>query len=434
MAADLQQSFTEEEVTKALSCMSPLESPSPDAKLEIESNGCSSRGCGLLKIRYNIFIGILAFYKHASGQEINSQKSSAAFSWNTPPEVQAHLADLMGIHLENKHEKYIGLPVMVFRSKNALFALLKDRILKRIHRWHEKMLSEASKAILIQSVMEDIPSYAMSCFCLLKTHLREFQSLATYFFWHDGDRRRIYWIAWRSCVESLMWVLPFEIWRHSTCRYLQNNSGVSLLIRSAWEWDVETINAFLWPLDRDTNFQILLSLSGGPDIIIWHYSNNGLFSIVDFARRYLNAFVMQYSVQSPPNPTQHHFWQAAQEDCIKMNFDVALLAKGNSLGLGVVVLNSLGVCLAWRSLYIDRGGPTLLADFCSKRDNFFGLSKILAKAQLEYASFSFGFRPGNSVAHQLARLVLNLEGDFSNVPRGVNSLLTHELAINLYSI
>ncbi|KAL0335239.1 UNVERIFIED_CONTAM: hypothetical protein Sradi_4735800 [Sesamum radiatum] len=100
-----------------------------------------------------------------------------------------------------KHEKYLGLPSMTFRSKKALFVSLKDRIWKRIHGWNEKTLSQASKAILIQSVVQAIPSYAMSCFRLPKT-LKEFQSLATDFFWHDRDRRHIYWVAWDKLCSS----------------------------------------------------------------------------------------------------------------------------------------------------------------------------------------------------------------------------------------
>ncbi|KAL0359737.1 UNVERIFIED_CONTAM: hypothetical protein Sangu_0823100 [Sesamum angustifolium] len=138
----------------------------------------------------------------ASGQAINLQKSSVAFSRNTPPEVQRHLAEVLGIRLENKQEKYLGLPSMAFRSKRALFASLKDRIWKRIHGWHEKTLSQAGKAILIKSVVQAFPSYAMSCFRLPKTLLKEFQSLAADFFWHDGDRRRIHWMHGISCAEQ----------------------------------------------------------------------------------------------------------------------------------------------------------------------------------------------------------------------------------------
>ncbi|KAL0408773.1 UNVERIFIED_CONTAM: putative mitochondrial protein [Sesamum radiatum] len=70
----------------------------------------------------------LEIYKKASGQEINLCKSSAAFSRNTPRELRSQLAESLGIRLENKHEVYLGLPAVAFRSKKALFAALKDRI------------------------------------------------------------------------------------------------------------------------------------------------------------------------------------------------------------------------------------------------------------------------------------------------------------------
>ncbi|KAL0422181.1 UNVERIFIED_CONTAM: putative mitochondrial protein [Sesamum latifolium] len=154
---------------------------------------------------------VLHTYKCASGQEINLHKSSAAFSRNTPLEVQQSLAAILGIRLENKHEVYLGLPAMAFRSKRALFAALKDRIWRRVQGWNEKSLSQAGKAVLIQAVVQAIPSYAMSCFRLPKTLLQEFQSLAANFFWHDGDRRRIHWLAWdHTCKSKLDGGLGFR--------------------------------------------------------------------------------------------------------------------------------------------------------------------------------------------------------------------------------
>ncbi|KAL0445035.1 UNVERIFIED_CONTAM: hypothetical protein Slati_2226200 [Sesamum latifolium] len=88
---------------------------------------------------------VLDQYKLASGQEINLHKSSAAFSRSTPPDTRQQLAVILGVRLENKHEVYLGLPTVAFRSKRALFAALKDRIWKRIQGWHEKLLSQAGK-------------------------------------------------------------------------------------------------------------------------------------------------------------------------------------------------------------------------------------------------------------------------------------------------
>ncbi|KAL0458885.1 UNVERIFIED_CONTAM: hypothetical protein Slati_0515700 [Sesamum latifolium] len=138
-------------------------------------------------------------------------KSSAAFNRNTPGNTKVLLADLPGIRLENKHEVYLGLPDAAFRSKRALFASLKDRIWKRIHGRHEKTLSLAGKATLIQLVVQAIPSYAMSCFRLPKTLLKEFQSLSADFFRHDGDRRRIHLITWnKMCTSKLKGGLGFR--------------------------------------------------------------------------------------------------------------------------------------------------------------------------------------------------------------------------------
>ncbi|KAL0298520.1 UNVERIFIED_CONTAM: putative mitochondrial protein [Sesamum radiatum] len=154
---------------------------------------------------------ILNVYKLASGQEINLHKSSAVFSRNTPLDIQRDLAEALGLCLGNKHEVYLGLPAVAFRSKRALFAALKDRIWKRIQGWHEKTLSQTGKAVLIQAVVQAIPSYAMSCFKLPRTLLHEFQALAANFFWHDGDRRRIHWLAWdKMCRSKLEGGLGFR--------------------------------------------------------------------------------------------------------------------------------------------------------------------------------------------------------------------------------
>ncbi|KAL0302976.1 UNVERIFIED_CONTAM: hypothetical protein Sradi_6165700 [Sesamum radiatum] len=99
---------------------------------------------------------------------------------------------MLGIRLENKHEIYFGLPTTTFRSKRALFVVLKDRIWRSIQGWHEKTLSQAGKVVLIQARVHAIPSYGMSCFQLPKTLLQEFQSLTANFFGHDGDQRKIH--------------------------------------------------------------------------------------------------------------------------------------------------------------------------------------------------------------------------------------------------
>ncbi|KAL2253612.1 UNVERIFIED_CONTAM: hypothetical protein Sindi_0155900, partial [Sesamum indicum] len=76
---------------------------------------------------------------------------------------------------------------------------------------------------------------------------------------------------------------------------------------------------------------------------------------------------------------------------------------GNSLGLGVVQ-NSRGVCLSWLSLRIEKRGPTLLGEtFVAREATFWHVEDP-------------GKRPGNSIAHLLARLALNLGGTLLMYP------------------
>ncbi|KAL0384911.1 UNVERIFIED_CONTAM: hypothetical protein Sradi_2885400 [Sesamum radiatum] len=235
---------------------------------------------------------------------------------------------------------------MAFRSKRALFATLKDCIWKRIQGWHEITLSKAGKAILIQAVIQAIPTYAMSCFRLPKTLLHEFQALAANFFWHDGDRHLIHWFDWKHmCSSKLEGGFGFAIWKLLIWLYSLKNSGIfspvgtrpsytwwsllaakdllqagckwrigtgrSVLVwQDPWlprapsfytltampvggsnmhvseliqedtrEWDCELINTIFGPEDCEMILQIPLSCVGGHDLLVWHYSRNGLFSV-----------------------------------------------------------------------------------------------------------------------------------------------------------
>lgn len=73
---------------------------------------------------------MLNLYERDSGQKINLQKSSVVFSRNGHPDVKANLATILGCVEE--HDRYLGLPLHVGRSKTARFAYLNDRLTKKL--------------------------------------------------------------------------------------------------------------------------------------------------------------------------------------------------------------------------------------------------------------------------------------------------------------
>ncbi|KAL0316509.1 UNVERIFIED_CONTAM: putative mitochondrial protein [Sesamum radiatum] len=257
-------------------------------------------------------------------------------------ELQQHLAEILGILLENKHEIYLCLPAMAFRSKKALFAALTDHIWRRIQGWHEKTLSQASKAVLIQAVVQAIPSYAMSCYRLPGSLLKELHSLAADFFWHDGDRRKIHWLAWdKMCMSKSIGGLGFrnleafnlallgkQLWRilskpHSLVgrvlkvkyfprthlfdaqlgsrpSYTWRSMYAALdLVQSGCRWRIAT--------DSELILQIPLSLTGELDLIVWRYTRNGMFSVC-------SAYHLALALSSSAGPSgkrwPKHVWRA----------------------------------------------------------------------------------------------------------------------------
>lgn len=63
-------------------------------------------------------------------------------------------------------KKYLGLPLLVGRSKRNFFLDLKEKLAKKLVVWKEKLLSKAGKEILIKGVAQAIPNYTMSFFKL----------------------------------------------------------------------------------------------------------------------------------------------------------------------------------------------------------------------------------------------------------------------------
>ena len=62
-------------------------------------------------------VSILNKYEEASGQKINTDKSSVFFSPNTPQDLKESILDILGPMHNSRHSKYLGLPSIIGKSK-----------------------------------------------------------------------------------------------------------------------------------------------------------------------------------------------------------------------------------------------------------------------------------------------------------------------------
>ena len=108
----------------------------------------------------------------------------------------------LGVFELKQYEAYLGLPALVGRNKRASFDQLKQKVWKRIQGWEGKLLSQAGREVLIKSVIQAIPTYAMSCFKLPTTLCHEIKILVWKFWWGQrGDRRKVDWVRWEDLCK-----------------------------------------------------------------------------------------------------------------------------------------------------------------------------------------------------------------------------------------
>ena len=99
----------------------------------------------------------LRWYEKALGQSVNTDKTSLFFSRNTAENLRVAIQSNIGVPVIREHEKYLGLPSFVGRSKYQTFAQLKEKVWKKVNGWKEKLLSQVGKEILIKAVAQSMP-------------------------------------------------------------------------------------------------------------------------------------------------------------------------------------------------------------------------------------------------------------------------------------
>jgi hypothetical protein len=82
--------------------------------------------------------------------------------------IWEELCATLNIVTESLNDKYLGMPTMVGIDRSDCFQHLIDRVRSKTKRWKEKLLSMGGKEILIKSIAQAVPLYAMMVFKIPK--------------------------------------------------------------------------------------------------------------------------------------------------------------------------------------------------------------------------------------------------------------------------
>ena len=140
---------------------------------------------------------VLRTYEAVSGQAVNFVKSCVSFSPNITSYDKQLLANCLGMRRVEFHDKYLGLPVIIRKSKKETFAYVKDRVWKKLQSWRGGLLSSAGRELLVKTVAQALPMYFMQCFLLSKSFYEELNLMIAKFWWsRDSGERKTHWLNW----------------------------------------------------------------------------------------------------------------------------------------------------------------------------------------------------------------------------------------------
>ncbi|KAL0320392.1 UNVERIFIED_CONTAM: hypothetical protein Sradi_5300700 [Sesamum radiatum] len=114
---------------------------------------------------------------------------------------KAQLAAILNVRLVPCHDRYLGLPASSGRSRGTLFRNIRDRTWNRVNGWNSKLLLQAGKGVLIKSVLQSLPTYAMTCFQLLDYLIHQLEAVTAEFWWHSRGDKRTHWWRGKSYVS-----------------------------------------------------------------------------------------------------------------------------------------------------------------------------------------------------------------------------------------
>jgi hypothetical protein len=171
---------------------------------------------------------ILKDFEVSSGQRVNLQKSSIFFGPGCNETLKDELKQDIGISSEALSERYLGLPTVVGRSKEGTFKYISDRAWGKIKGLKGQGMSKEGRSTLVKSVLQAVPTYAMSCFQLNKKQCKKLSSVSSNFWWGDiEEKKKVHWIGWdRMCKSKSNGGLGFRDFECFNQAFLLSRDGI----------------------------------------------------------------------------------------------------------------------------------------------------------------------------------------------------------------
>lgn len=150
-----------------------------------------------------IIQSVLEDFCDVSGQKISLSKSVLFASKNTPGDIQDAIAHRLKIKKTTNIGKYLGVPILHYRTTTATYDFSVDNIKCKLGAWRVRLMSQASRSILIQSVLNAMPSYLMQTMELPRAVINNMEKHIRKVFWDELDgTTKMHYVAWGELCKA----------------------------------------------------------------------------------------------------------------------------------------------------------------------------------------------------------------------------------------
>ncbi|WMV55131.1 hypothetical protein MTR67_048516 [Solanum verrucosum] len=166
----------------------------------------------------------------SSGLKVNWGKTSL-FPIKEVPNIQ-NLAIILGCKIENMPTTYLGMPLGSDHKAGEIWDGIIEKTEKRLARWKAQYISLGGRLILINFVLDTLPTYVMSLFLIPPKVMKKMDRLRRDFLWHGCKEGKGYKLVnWQTTMHNReQGGLGFRNLR------AQNNS---LLVKWIWRYNRE---------------------------------------------------------------------------------------------------------------------------------------------------------------------------------------------------
>lgn len=163
-------------------------------------------------------IDLLQIFERSSGQKINKEKSSIFFSRNTDQGVKEVICSMLQFKEADANTTYLGLPNTIGRNKSMVLGFLKEIMQERVQGWDKNCLSRGGKELMLKSVAQALPNYAMSMFFLPQQLCVDLERIMYKYWWKGSNGNKgVHWMQWdRMCTKKSEGGIGFRNSRTST--------------------------------------------------------------------------------------------------------------------------------------------------------------------------------------------------------------------------